>query len=413
MDVSINVGYFGPHISDDKDLFKKLDDIGVSCVWTAEAYGYDAVTPLAYFSALTNNMNIGSGIMQIPARTPAMTAMTAVTLDQMSKGRFRLGLGVSGPQVVEGWHGVPYGKPLAKTREYVELVRNIIKREGKVEHNGEYYELPLSGENTTGLGKPLKLIDQPFRDEIPIYLAAVGLKNVEMTAEIADGWLPFMYSPLKGEEIYKDSLTNGFKKSGVSDKKDKFEIVTTVIGRVCEEEEVDEYLYPARNVYTLYVGGMGAKSKNFYYNLFCEYGYEDIADELQNLYLSGNKKESEKMFTIVLIEPQIPPNTGSTGRLCGATNTRLHVVGKLGFELSDRTLKRAGLDYWKHVDLQEHVDIEAFWLWAAGRDASCGGAGGRRSARLRRGQRLPPSASTVLPRAPALYDRSFTRPRRS
>ena len=271
-------------------------------MWTAEAYGYDAVTPLAYFSALTNNMNIGSGIMQIPARTPAMTAMTAVTLDQMSKGRFRLGLGVSGPQVVEGWHGVPYGKPLAKTREYVELVRNIIKREGKVEHNGEYYELPLSGENTTGLGKPLKLIDQPLRDEIPIYLAAVGLKNVEMTAEIADGWLPFMYSPLKGEEIYKDSLTNGFKKSGVSDKKDKFEIVTTVIGRVCDEEEVDEYLYPARNVYTLYVGGMGAKSKNFYYNLFCEYGYEDIADELQNLYLSGNKKESEKMFPKELLE---------------------------------------------------------------------------------------------------------------
>ena len=228
--------------------------------------------------------------------------MTAVTLDQMSKGRFRLGLGVSGPQVVEGWHGVPYGKPLAKTREYVELVRNIIKREGKVEHNGEYYELPLSGENTTGLGKPLKLIDQPLRDEIPIYLAAVGLKNVEMTAEIADGWLPFMYSPLKGEEIYKDSLTNGFKKSGVSDKKDKFEIVTTVIGRVCDEEEVDEYLYPARNVYTLYVGGMGAKSKNFYYNLFCEYGYEDIADELQNLYLSGNKKESEKMFPKELLE---------------------------------------------------------------------------------------------------------------
>ena len=231
-----------------------------------------------------------------------MTAMTAVTLDQMSKGRFRLGLGVSGPQVVEGWHGVPYGKPLTKTREYVELVRNIIKREGKVEHSGEYYQLPLSGENTTGLGKPLKLIDQPLRDEIPIYLAAVGLKNVEMTAEIADGWLPFMYSPLKGEEIYKDSLLSGFSKSGIADKKEKFEIVTTVIGRVCEEDEIDEYLYPARNIYTLYVGGMGAKSKNFYYNLFCEYGYEDIADELQNLYLSGNKKESEKMFPKELLD---------------------------------------------------------------------------------------------------------------
>ena len=296
MDISINVGYFGPHISEDKDLIKKLDDIGVSCVWTAEAYGFDAVTPLAYFSALTEKMNIGSGIMQIPARTPAMTAMTAVTLDQMSKGRFRLGLGVSGPQVVEGWHGVPYGKPLKKTREYVELVRKIISRDGKVEHHGDYYDLPLEGDGTTGLGKPLKLIEQPFRSEIPIYLAAVGLKNVELTAEIAEGWLPFMYSPIKGEDIYKESLNNGFKKSGDSDKKNKFEIVTTVFGRVCEEDEIDQYLYPARNIYTLYVGGMGAKSKNFYYNLFCEYGYEDIADELQNLYLSGNKKESEELF---------------------------------------------------------------------------------------------------------------------
>ena len=296
MDISINVGYFGPHISEDKDLIKKLDDIGVSCVWTAEAYGFDAVTPLAYFSALTEKMNIGSGIMQIPARTPAMTAMTAVTLDQMSKGRFRLGLGVSGPQVVEGWHGVPYGKPLKKTREYVELVRKIISRDGKVEHHGDYYDLPLEGDGTTGLVKTLKLIEQPFRSEIPIYLAAVGLKNVELTAEIAEGWLPFMYSPIKGEDIYKESLNNGFKKSGDSDKKNKFEIVTTVFGRVCEEDEIDQYLYPARNIYTLYVGGMGAKSKNFYYNLFCEYGYEDIADELQNLYLSGNKKESEELF---------------------------------------------------------------------------------------------------------------------
>ena len=302
MDISINVGYFGPHISADKDLFKKLDDIGVSCVWTAEAYGFDAVTPLAYFSALTTNMKIGSGIMQIPARTPAMTAMTAVTLDQLSQGRFRLGLGVSGPQVVEGWHGVLYGKPLAKTREYVELVRNIIKRDGKVEHHGEYYDLPLSGDGTTGLGKPLKLIEQPLREEIPIYLAAVGLKNVELTAEIADGWLPFMYSPTKGEDIYKNSLESGFSKSGVIEKKEKFEIVTTVFGRVCEENEVDEYLYPARNIYTLYVGGMGAKSKNFYYNLFCEYGYEDIADELQNLYLSGKKKESEQLFPRELLD---------------------------------------------------------------------------------------------------------------
>ena len=237
MDISINVGYFGPHISEDKDLIKKLDDIGVSCVWTAEAYGFDAVTPLAYFSALTEKMNIGSGIMQIPARTPAMTAMTAVTLDQMSKGRFRLGLGVSGPQVVEGWHGVPYGKPLKKTREYVELVRKIISRDGKVEHHGDYYDLPLEGDGTTGLGKPLKLIEQPFRSEIPIYLAAVGLKNVELTAEIAEGWLPFMYSPTLGDKFFNKFLDK--KYSELKDKlgnigENKLLLITTI-------QLIDEY----------------------------------------------------------------------------------------------------------------------------------------------------------------------------
>ncbi len=166
MDLSINVGYFGPHITNDHKLIKELDDLGISCVWTAEAYGYDAVTPLAYFAALTKNMEIGSGIMQIPGRTPAMTAMTAVTLDKMSNGRFRLGLGVSGPQVVEGWHGVPYGKPLAKTREYVALVKEIFKRDGKIEHSGEYYTLPYLESDSTGLGKPLKIIEENIRTAI-------------------------------------------------------------------------------------------------------------------------------------------------------------------------------------------------------------------------------------------------------
>jgi len=302
MDISINVGYFGPHISEDKDLIKKLDDIGVSCVWTAEAYGFDAVTPLAYFSALTEKMNIGSGIMQIPARTPAMTAMTAVTLDQMSKGRFRLGLGVSGPQVVEGWHGVPYGKPLKKTREYVELVRKIISRDGKVEHHGDYYDLPLEGDGTTGLGKPLKLIEQPFRSEIPIYLAAVGLKNVELTAEIAEGWLPFMYSPSQGDDIFNKYLEKGFAKSEDKNKKDKFNIVATVNAKICTAEEKEDNLKLARNVYTLYVGGMGAKDKNFYFNLVCDYGYEEEANQIQELYLSGKKDKAEAIFPTDLLD---------------------------------------------------------------------------------------------------------------
>lgn len=302
MDVSVNVGYFGPHITGEKQLIKELDDLGISCIWTAEAYGYDAVTPLSYFAALTNRIELGSGIMQIPGRSPAMAAMTAVTIDKLSNGRFRLGLGVSGPQVVEGWHGVSYGKPLKKTREYVQIVKDILNRETKTTFQGEFYNLPYDGPDSTGLGKPLKLIEEPLRKNIPIYLAAIGPKNIELTAEIADGWLPFMYSPTKGEDIYKNSLESGFSKSGVIEKKEKFEIVTTVFGRVCEENEVDEYLYPARNIYTLYVGGMGAKSKNFYYNLFCEYGYEDIADELQNLYLSGKKKESEQLFPRELLD---------------------------------------------------------------------------------------------------------------
>ena len=302
LDISINVGYFGPHISSEHKLIRELDEIGISCIWTAEAYGYDAVTPLAYFSALTNDMKIGSGIMQIPARTPAMTAMTAITLDQMSNGRFRLGLGVSGPQVVEGWHGVPYGKPLVKTREYVALVRKIIKREGKVKHKGEYYNLPLLNSGTTGLGKSLKLIENPLRDNIPIYLAAIGPKNIELTAEIADGWLPFMYSPIKGDKIFSKNLETGFKKSNDRDKKKNFNIVATVFAKICDVDEKAEYLNTARNMYTLYVGGMGAKNKNFYYNLVCEYGYEDIALEIQNLFLAGQKVEAAKMFPDDLID---------------------------------------------------------------------------------------------------------------
>ena len=296
MDLSINVGYFGPHISDDHELISKLDDLGFSCIWTAEAYGYDAVTPLSYFSAITKNINIGSGIMQIPGRTPAMTAMTAITLDKLSNGRFRLGLGVSGPQVVEGWHGQPYSKPLSRTREYIKIIREIFQRENKVVFDGEFYNLPYNGPDSLNLGKPLKLIEPPLRNNIPIYLAAIGPKNIELSAEVADGWLPFMYSPTKGDMVFKDYLTKGFEKSGVPNKDKEFNIVATVFARLCEEHEVDEYLKPARTTYTLYVGGMGAKDKNFYFNLMCEYGYEEIATEIQNLYLSGKKQEAEDLF---------------------------------------------------------------------------------------------------------------------
>jgi F420-dependent oxidoreductase-like protein len=302
MKVSVNVGYFGPHISNDVELIKNLDNIGVECIWTAEAYGYDAITPLSYFAGLTNNIKLGSGIMQIPSRTPAMAAMTAVTLDKLSNGRFRMGLGVSGPQVVEGWHGVPYGKPLKKTREYVEIVRKIFKRETNLEFEGEYYNLPLSGEGTTNLGKPLRLIENPLRKDIEIYLAAIGPKNIELTAEIADGWLPFMYSPTKGDNIFNQYLDSGFEKSNNSDKRKTFEISAPVYARICDEEEKDIYLAPARSTYTLYVGGMGAKTKNFYFNLLCDYGYKENAERIQDLYLAGDKQEAEKHFPEELLD---------------------------------------------------------------------------------------------------------------
>ena len=302
MELSLNVGYFGPHIANNHEYIKELDDIGISCIWTAEAYGYDAVTPLSYFAGITSNLELGAGIMQIPGRTPAMTAMTAVTIDKLSNGRFRLGLGVSGPQVVEGWHGVQYGKPLLKTREYIKIIRDILNRDEKVTFEGTYYNLPFNGEDATGLGKPLKLIEDPYRKNIPIYLAAIGPKNIELSAEITDGWLPFMYSPSKGDEIFNKYLNVGFDKSEIKDKKKNFEIVATTYAKLCKPEEKETYLQPARQTFALYIGGMGAKSKNFYYNLACEYGYKDIADKIQDYYLSGNKKEAEAILPSELVE---------------------------------------------------------------------------------------------------------------
>ena len=240
--------------------------------------------------------------MQIPGRTPAMTAMTAITLDKLSKGRFRLGLGVSGPQVVEGWHGQPYSKPLSRTREYIEIIRDIINREEKVTYNGNFYNLPYNGPDSLNLGKPLKLIEQPVRKNIPIYLAAIGPKNIELSAELADGWLPFMYSPTKGDAVFSDYLSKGFKKSNNPDKSKDFNIVATVFAKLCDKDQVEEYLRPARTTYTLYVGGMGAKDKNFYFNLMCEYGYEDVATKIQDLYLDGQKQEAEQLFPDELLK---------------------------------------------------------------------------------------------------------------
>ncbi len=302
MKLGLTISSNGSRFDLDENLIKEADKLGFHSLWTSESWGHDAVTPAAWALALTKNIKVGTGIIQMTTRTPTMVAMTAITLAHLSGDRFILGLGPSGPQVVEGWHGVAYGKPLKKTREYVQIVKDILRREEKTSFEGEYYNLPYNGDDASGLGKPLKLIEQPLRSNIPIYLAAIGPKNIELTAEIADGWLPFMYSPTLGDKFFNQFLEKGFEKSGDPNKKEKFNISAPVFAKVCNESERDAYLAPARNNYTLYVGGMGAKDKNFYFNLMCEYGYEEIATQIQELYLKGEKAEAESIFPDELID---------------------------------------------------------------------------------------------------------------
>ena len=210
--LGLGLGYAGARVHVDVQAVQEAERLGYDSVWTAEAYGSDAVAPAAWVAARTERIRVGTGIMQMPARTPAMTAMTAMTLDALSGGRFRLGLGVSGPQVVEGWHGQPFGKPLGRTREYVEIVRAILAREKPVEFRGEYYQIPYGGPGATGLGKPLRTILHA-RADLPIYLAAIGPKNVALAAEIADGWLPVFFSPARAG-VFHESLGEGFARAG-------------------------------------------------------------------------------------------------------------------------------------------------------------------------------------------------------
>jgi F420-dependent oxidoreductase-like protein len=283
MRLGMNLGYFGAGApSGFVPLVQRAEALGYHSVWTAEAYGSDALTPLIWAGAHTEKINLGTGIMQMPARTPANTAMTAATIDMLSGGRFLLGLGLSGPQVVEGWHGEAYGKPLVKTREYVEIVREILKREKPLEHHGDHYDIPYSGEGATGLGKPLKLITHPLRADIPIYLASIGPKNVKLTAEIADGWLPLFFAPTR----WKDAFGDAFAGTDFS----TFDVapsVTVVLG-----DDVDACRSFVKPQLALYVGGMGARGKNFYNDLVCRYGYEAEAKHIQDLYLDGKKQEA-------------------------------------------------------------------------------------------------------------------------
>lgn len=284
MRLGMMVGYASGRIELPLELIKLADELGVYAVWTSEAYGSDAVTPLAWIGAQTKNVKLGTAIMQMPGRTPANTAMTAMTLNQLSGGRMLLGLGLSGPQVAEGWHGESYKRPLTRTREYVDIVRMIMERKHPARYQGKLYELPYRGDDATGLGKPLKstLNAQP---DIPIYIAAIGPQNVALSAEIADGWLPIFFSPRRYDEIYKPSIEEGLAKGGKSIA--DFDIAPTVNVVVTDNLEIG---YNAlRPLLALYIGGMGAKGRNFYNDLATRYGYGAAAEKIQDLYLAGNK----------------------------------------------------------------------------------------------------------------------------
>ncbi|HEX4437962.1 MAG TPA: LLM class F420-dependent oxidoreductase [Solirubrobacteraceae bacterium] len=269
-------------------LAQEAERLGFSAVWTEEAYGSDAVVPLAWVAALTSTIGIGSAVWQVPARTPAMAAMTAATLDKLSGGRLRIGLGASGPQVVEGWHGQPYERPLGRTREYAEILRAILAREGPVSFEGRDYRLPYSGEQGAGLGKPLKLIMHPIRPRVPIYLGSLGPRNVEMTAQMADGWLPIFLAPRCFDEVFGEPLAKGFAAAG--DGKgpgpafDIAPIVSVVVG-----DDVEACRAPVREKIALYIGGMGASKKNFSNLLIRRFGYEEAAEEIQARFLAGDR----------------------------------------------------------------------------------------------------------------------------
>ena len=287
MRLGLNFGYWGSGASDNVAVAREAERLGYHSLWTAEAYGSDSVTPLVWLAAHTERINVGTAIMQMPARTPAMTAMTAATIDLLTGGRFLLGIGASGPQVVEGWHGVVYGKLLTRTREYVEIVRTILKREQPLEHHGQYYDIPVQG--GTGLGKPLKLIVHPLRPNIPIYVAAIGPKNVALAAEIADGWLPVFFSPRR-VSVFRASLDEGFARRSDGKTLADFDIAPTV--SVVVGDDVDACRMQVKPNLALYVGGMGARGKNFYNDLACRYGYEDAAKKIQDLYLAGKRNEA-------------------------------------------------------------------------------------------------------------------------
>ena len=294
MKLGLHAGYWGLGVTGEEQLAmaRAADDLGYDSIWAAEAYGSDTATVLAWFAANTTRIKLASGIFQMPGRTPAMTAMTAATLDNISDGRFVLGLGISGPQVVEGWHGQPFDRPLQRTREYVEIVRKALARE-TVTYDGDIYQLPRPG----GPGKPLKLIIKPVQERIPVYLAAIGPKNTALAFEIADGWLPTIFSP-DHHDVFKASMDEGAARAG----RTATEVDIAPMTSLAIYDDIEEARNFMRPYLALYIGGMGSREKNFYNQLVTRYGYGDAASEIQDLYLSGKQADAMAKIPAELID---------------------------------------------------------------------------------------------------------------
>ena len=279
--LGVQLGYWGAAPPPDfVGVAQEAERLGYDSVWTAEAWGSDAFTPLAWVGAHTSRVRLGTSVVQLSARTPTATAMAALTLDHLSKGRMILGLGVSGPQVVEGWYGQPFAKPLSRTREYVDIIRQVLRRDAPVSNAGPHYPLPYTGEGSWGLGKPLRSITHPLRADLPIFLGAEGPKNVALAAEIADGWLPLYYSPYR-QEVYNDSLAQA---------KPGFEIAQLVVVNI--QDDVSAALMPVKSMLGFYIGGMGAKKRNVHKELMGRMGFAAEAQKIQDLFMEGKRDEA-------------------------------------------------------------------------------------------------------------------------
>ena len=284
LSLGLQLGYWGAQPpTNHVEMAQEAERLGYDSVWTAESYGNDCFTPLTWIGAHTSKIRLGTSVAQLSARTPAACAMATIALDHLSGGRMILGLGVSGPQVVEGWYGQPYSKPLTRTREYVDIIRKILAREQPVTSDSEFYPLPYNGPGSWGLGKPIKSITHPLRADVPIFIGAEGPKNVTQTAQIADGWLPLYYSPYR-QEVYADQLR---------DAKPGFEIAALCLVNV--NDDLAQALHPVKAMLGFYVGGMGASKRNFHKELMARMGFADEAEEIQRLFFAGKRDEAIAM----------------------------------------------------------------------------------------------------------------------